>query len=83
MSSYHKTRAAVVVAAALTASVLLAVPNAQAGTATVTANFATGADYPLIKSKFGLFNSGYVSPSRWSRDAPCWRRSDQRGCGGN
>jgi hypothetical protein len=43
---------------------------AHAGTATVTANFASGADYPLVKSKFGLFNSGYVSPARWARDAP-------------
>ena len=69
MSSYRKTRAAMLVAAALTGSVLLAVPDAHAGNATVTANFAAGVDYPLVKSKFGLFNSGYVSPSRWSRDA--------------
>lgn len=56
-------------AGALLALTAVAVP-AHASTATATANFATSADYPLVKSKFGVFNSGYVSPARWARDAP-------------
>jgi hypothetical protein len=63
-------RAALAVAVALMLLPLGPTLSAQAGNATVTANFAAGADYPLVKSKFGLFNSGYVSPSRWARDAP-------------
>jgi hypothetical protein len=58
-----------VVLGAVLALTTLALP-AQAASATANANFAVGADYPLIKSKFGVFNSGYVSPARWARDAP-------------
>jgi xylan 1,4-beta-xylosidase len=34
----------------------------------ITADFSTGADYPLVKTKFGVFNSGMVRPDRYARD---------------
>lgn len=35
----------------------------------VAADFAAGADYPLIKGKFALFNSGIVPVATYERDA--------------
>jgi hypothetical protein len=63
-------RACVALGAALLLGASLVAQPAQAATATVAADFATNTDYPLIKSKFGVFNSGYVSLARWQRDAP-------------
>lgn len=73
--SRSRSRIALAAAAAGALVVIgLAVPaaagSAAAGSASVTADFAAGADNPLVKSKFGVFNSGYVSPARWTRDAP-------------
>ena len=64
-----KSRFAVSVglAAALAAAVLFVTP-VEAATTTVTANFATPVDYPLVKSKFGLFNSCLVPLTRLQRD---------------
>lgn len=59
---------AIVTATALNMSLLSPVP-AQAATVAVTANFASDASYPLVKSKFGVYNSGYVTPARWVSDA--------------
>lgn len=64
--------------------------KAYAATATATADFAVRADYPLIKSKFGVYNSPFVQPSRFARDLekikalrparlrfePAWGRTD-------
>jgi len=44
--------------------------TARAAGITVTADFGTRVDDPLIKSKFGVYNSGYVSLARWLRDMP-------------
>jgi len=44
--------------------------TARAASITVTADFGTRVDYPLIKSKFGVYNSGYVSLARWLHDMP-------------
>lgn len=41
---------------------------ASAATATVTANFASSVDYPLVKSKFGVYNSCLVPLERYDRD---------------
>lgn len=49
------------------ALVLLAV-HIHGDPVTVTADFAQSADYPLIKSKFAVFNSGIVPLSRYQRD---------------
>lgn len=35
---------------------------------TVNVDFSVGADYPLVKSKFGVFNSGIVRLPRYERD---------------
>ena len=37
---------------------------------TVTADFAAPADYPLVKDKFGVYNSGIVPVAHYRRDAP-------------
>jgi len=44
-----------------------AVP-ANAATVTVAAQMGTPADYPLVKSKFGLYNSCLVPAERYDRD---------------
>lgn len=62
--------ACVALGAALLLGPSLVAQPAQAAAATVAADFRANADHPLIKSKFGVFNSGYVSLARWKRDAP-------------
>lgn len=41
---------------------------ASAATATITADFGTTADYPLVKSKFGVYNLCLVPLDRYDRD---------------
>jgi hypothetical protein len=53
----------------VTAILPVTTPAAHAADANVTANFAASVADPLVKSKFGVFNSGYVSLARWQRDA--------------
>ena len=53
---------------ALLSSCLAAAPP----TVHVTVDFAAPADYPLSKSKFGVFNSGMVRPDRYARDMPLY-----------
>lgn len=65
----RRWKALTAVGTALLLVPLVASGTAQAQSATVTANFAVEADHPLIKSKFGLFNSGYVSLARWRADS--------------
>jgi len=67
-----KRKAAAVGLAASAALVLsiLSPLAAQAATVAVTVDFATDASYPLVKSKFGVYTSGYVTPARWVSDAP-------------
>ncbi|NUP64971.1 MAG: hypothetical protein HOW71_22710 [Nonomuraea sp.] len=62
-------RTLAVLAATLVLGSSITAQPAYAADATVTANFAATAGYPLVKSKFGVFNSGYVSLARWQRDA--------------
>lgn len=50
------------------ALVLLVVTARAEPPVTVTADFAQSADYPLVKSKFAVFNSGIVPLSRYQRD---------------
>lgn len=57
------------VAVLLTATLVqIAEAPAFAGTATITANFGTTTDYPLVKSKFGVYNSCLVPLARYHRD---------------
>lgn len=67
----RRTLTTVAMTAALTVGIALLSPvgAAQAATVSVTANFAADANYPLVKSKFGVYNSGYVTPARWTADA--------------
>lgn len=53
----------------LCVATLVASPQkAAAATATVTANLGTPVDYPLTKSKFGVYNSCLVPLTRYNRD---------------
>lgn len=54
--------------AVVAAGAPLPVTPAHAGTATVTADFGTYVDYPLVKSKFGVYNSCLVPTGRYDRD---------------
>lgn len=61
--------AAAALALTLAATMLLATPQkAEAATATVTANMGTPVDYPLVKTKFGVYNSCLVPLTRYNRD---------------
>ena len=42
----------------------------QAALVKITADFAVGADNPLVKTKFGVYNSGVVPLSHYERDIP-------------
>jgi hypothetical protein len=44
-------------------------PAPSAEPVRVIADFSAPVDYPLSKSKFGVFNSGMVRPDRYDRDA--------------
>lgn len=57
-----------VIASALVAVDAVVPSPASAATVTVTANMATPVDYPLVKNKFGLYNSCLVPESRYNRD---------------
>ena len=39
----------------------------------VTADFGQWVDYPLVKNKFGVFNSGLVREARYARDIERFR----------
>ncbi len=42
--------------------------SAFAGEVHVTADFGVSVDYPLVKTKFAVFNSGMVRPDHYARD---------------
>ncbi len=56
----------------LAAPLLLLLTCLAAAPVHVTVDFAAPADYPLSKSKFGVFNSGMVRPDRYARDMPLY-----------
>src|SRR3954462_9530512 len=51
------------------ATLLFACRATAAEVVRVTADFTAEVDYPLVKSKFGVFNSGIVPAERYERDA--------------
>ena len=51
---------------------LIATRSYADAAARVTCDFAVPADYPLVKDKFGVFNSGMVRPDRYLRDSPLY-----------
>src|SRR3954468_10469094 len=66
----HPTfRAATPVHLLSVAALLFACRATAADVVRVTADFAVEVDYPLVKSKFGVFNSGIVPAARYERDA--------------
>lgn len=65
---WRRAAVAMGVTAAVAGAMLVTAVPASAATVTVTAQMGTPVDYPLIKSKFALYNSCLVPVERYDRD---------------